>query len=202
LRRGRRARRGRACGVDHRALDLLLRAFQLPFDLADGIEIRIALRLARHLVDLLLEVGHLRLAHRFLKLVLELGGHAAQLAHPLPERAQHGRQLLRPDRDQRDDADEQELAPTDLEHGGFNSERRAMRRRPSDPRAAGLSPRRAAAQPALRVSVTVAVGAGAGWWSIVFGSVLTGSVSAFSSSVSPFLNDLIPLAKSPISSEI
>src|SRR5204862_2773144 len=67
---------------------------------------------------------------------------------------------------------------------------------------AGLLPRRAAAQPALRVSVTVAVGAGAGWWSIVFGSVLTGSVSGFSSSVSPFLNDLMPLAKSPISSEI
>jgi len=102
-------------------------------DLADGIETRVALRLARHLVDLLLEVGHLRLTHRLLKLALELGGHAAQLAHPLPERAQHGRQLLRPDRDQRDDADEQELAPTDLEHGGFNSERRAMRSRPSDP---------------------------------------------------------------------
>src|SRR5262249_32565917 len=103
----------------------------------------------------------------------------------------------------RDDADEQELAPTDLEHGDFNSERRAMRRRPPPIHAsAGLLPRRAAAQPALRVSVTVAVGAGAGWWSIVFGSVLTGSVSAFSSSVSPFLNDLMPLAKSPISSEI
>src|SRR5438067_13093492 len=37
---------------------------------------------------------------------------------------------------------------------------------------------------------------------MVFGSVLTGSVSAVSSSESPFLNDLMPLAKSPISSEI
>jgi len=63
--------------------------------------------LARHVVDLLLEVGQLRLAHRFMELVLELGGHAAQLAHPLPKRAQHPRQLLRPDRDQRDDADDQ-----------------------------------------------------------------------------------------------
>src|SRR5437588_8221099 len=37
---------------------------------------------------------------------------------------------------------------------------------------------------------------------MVLGSVLTESVSALSSSVRPFLNDLMPLAKSPISSEI
>src|SRR5258708_34822189 len=37
---------------------------------------------------------------------------------------------------------------------------------------------------------------------MVLGSILAGSVSAFSSSVRPFLKDLIPLAKSPISSEI
>src|SRR6476660_360766 len=37
---------------------------------------------------------------------------------------------------------------------------------------------------------------------MVLGSVFSGSVSAFSSSVRPFLKDLIPLAKSPISSEI
>src|SRR5258708_16534046 len=37
---------------------------------------------------------------------------------------------------------------------------------------------------------------------MVLGSVLAGSVSAFSSSVRPFLKDLMPLAKSPISSEI
>src|SRR5437588_4424650 len=36
---------------------------------------------------------------------------------------------------------------------------------------------------------------------MVLGSVLTGS-SALSSSTKPFLNDLMPLAKSPISSEI
>src|SRR5262249_24278896 len=70
------ARWGRAGGFDHRAFVLLLRVSHLPPHLADGIEIRVALRLARHLVDLLLEVGHLRLAHRLLKLVLELGGHA------------------------------------------------------------------------------------------------------------------------------
>src|SRR5260370_33921515 len=37
---------------------------------------------------------------------------------------------------------------------------------------------------------------------MVLGWVLAGSVSAFSSSVRPFLKDLMPLAKSPISSEI
>src|SRR5262245_52287311 len=37
---------------------------------------------------------------------------------------------------------------------------------------------------------------------MVLGSVLTGSLSALSSSVIPFLNDLMPWAKSPISSEI
>src|SRR5436189_5269511 len=34
------------------------------------------------------------------------------------------------------------------------------------------------------------------------GSALAGSASAFSSSAKPFLNDLMPLAKSPIRSEI
>src|SRR5947199_10744372 len=37
---------------------------------------------------------------------------------------------------------------------------------------------------------------------MVFGSVVAGSVSAFSSSERPFVNDLMPFAKSPISSEI
>ena len=64
-----------------------------------------------------LQVGELGLAQRFLELALEFVGHAADLAHPLAERAQNGRQLLRPDRDQRDDADDDELAPTKIEHG-------------------------------------------------------------------------------------
>jgi hypothetical protein len=131
----------------------------------------VALRLRGQIVDLLLQVGELGLAHRLMELVLELGGHAAQLRHPLPERAQHGRELLRPDRDQRDDADEKKLAPTDVEHGSVNSERRATRSRA--PALARSRRRRARvcarpprgrrgasrAQPTLRVSVA-AVGAG------------------------------------------
>ena len=61
---------------------------------------------------MLLQVGKLGLAQRFLELALEFIGHAADLAHPLAERAQNGWQLFGPDRDQRDDADHDHLAPT------------------------------------------------------------------------------------------
>src|SRR5687768_14451648 len=54
---------------------------------------------------------------------------------------------------------------------------------------------------ALATCALVAVG-DAAWWSMVFGSGLAGSASVFSSSDRPFLKDLMPLAKSPISSEI
>ena len=66
---------------------------------------------------MLLEIGELGFAQRFLELALEFVGHAADFAHPLAERAQNGRQFLGPDRDQRDDADDDELAPTKIEHG-------------------------------------------------------------------------------------
>src|SRR5262249_21710591 len=71
FRRGRRAC-GRRRLVGHCALDLLLRAVQLPADLGDRIERGIALRLAGHVVDLLLELGQLCFAHRLLKLTLKL----------------------------------------------------------------------------------------------------------------------------------
>ena len=80
-----------------------------------------------------LQVGHLGFAHRLLELALEFGRHAADLAHPLAERAQHARQFLRPDRDQRDDADDDELAPTDIEHGLVNSKAPRHRRRLRQP---------------------------------------------------------------------
>ncbi len=56
-----------------------------------------------------------------MKLALEFGGEPAQLRHPLPDRAQHARQLLRPNRDQRDRANDEKLAPTNVEHGDSNS---------------------------------------------------------------------------------
>jgi indole-3-glycerol phosphate synthase len=43
----------------------------------------------------------------FHELALELGGHAAHLAKRKPHLAQHARQFLRPDHDERDDADNQ-----------------------------------------------------------------------------------------------
>ena len=53
------------------------------------------------------------------------------LRHPLAERAQRARQFLRTDHDQRNNADEEELAPTDVEHRAINSKGRrpAGRRR-------------------------------------------------------------------------
>ena len=79
------------------------------------------------LIDLLLELGQLGLAHRFLKLSLELGGHPAHLADPLPGSAQHRRQLLRPDHDERDDADDDKLSPVELQHLNSNSKGRGPR---------------------------------------------------------------------------
>ena len=111
----------------------------------------VALRLLGHLVDLFLEVGHLGFADGFLELALKFGRHAAQLRHPLPDRAQHSRQFLRPDRDQRDDADDEKLAPPDVKHGDVNS---AGCAHPTGA-AAPLALARGAAgdQPALRGSV-------------------------------------------------
>ena len=62
------------------------------------------------------EVGQFRLAHGFVELVLEFGGHATELGGPLPQRTQHPRQLFRADDDQRNDADEKEFAPVKFEH--------------------------------------------------------------------------------------
>src|SRR5262249_13858902 len=179
IERGRRAR-----GV----LDVLA-------DVIDRIEVRVALRLRGHLVDLLLEVGKLGFAHRFVELALEFRRHAPDLPHPLSERAQRTGQFLRPDRDQRNDADEEELAPANVKHWASLQSRRAGAN--GSENVAGL------AQPALRCSADVAVLPATGApGSIVFiCSVLAGS-SGFSSSARPFLNDLMPLAKSPIRSEI
>ena len=90
----------------------------------------------RHVVGLLLEVGHLGFAHRFLELALEFVGHAADLAHPLADRAQHARQFLRPDRDQRDDADDDESRPSRYRTWKFNSNAAQHARRAATPHAA------------------------------------------------------------------
>ena len=100
----------------NRAFDLTLRAFEFLAHVADRIEIGVALRLLGHLVDLLLEVGHLGFAHRLVELALELRRHAPELAGPLPERTQCAGQFLRADRDQRDHADDEQFAPADVEH--------------------------------------------------------------------------------------
>ena len=143
-RRGRRRRRPRLGAalrrLGHQRRLLLERRLNVlagRFDVGAHILERIvALDVVRDVVDLLLEVGHFRFAHRFLELALEFGGHAAHLPGPLSERAQDRRQFLRPDHDQRDDADEQELGPRDIEHGNSpagSPRRSAVSRRESLP---------------------------------------------------------------------
>ena len=73
------------------------------------------------LVKTLFEVGHFGLAHRLLELTLEFGSHLAGLAHPLPDHAQHARQLFRADGDQRDNRDDDQFTPPDVEHEKFRS---------------------------------------------------------------------------------
>src|SRR5262249_78380 len=74
-----------------------------------------------------------------LELTLKLRRHAAEFAHPLPERAQRARQFLWPDRDQRNNADDEEFAPTDVEH--VNSKgRKAARRMDANPAAGAPCP--------------------------------------------------------------
>ena len=73
------------------------------------------------LIKAFLQVGHFGLAHRFLELTLKLGGHLARLGHPLPNHAQHARQFFRADGNQRDDRDDDQFTPPDVEHGKFRS---------------------------------------------------------------------------------
>ena len=63
-----------------------------------------------HFVDL-------ALPDRVLELALEVGSHAAELARVMAEGAHHPRQVFRTNHDDRHHADDQELRPTDVEHG-------------------------------------------------------------------------------------
>ena len=63
-----------------------------------------------HLVDL-------AVAHRVLELALEVARHRPELAGVMAEGAHQPRQLLRPNHDDGDDADDQKFGPTDIEHG-------------------------------------------------------------------------------------
>src|SRR5262249_28237712 len=80
---GRRRRRGRSLG-----------RFPLGAVLEVTERIEAGVELAGGLVDVLLEIGHLRFAHRLAELILELGGHAPDLGRPLTDRAQNAGQFL------------------------------------------------------------------------------------------------------------
>src|SRR5262249_44351301 len=60
----------------------------------------------------------LGLAQRFLELALKLRRHAADFGRPLPDRAQHAGQLLRPDADQRHHGEDDKLSPCNDDHCG------------------------------------------------------------------------------------
>ena len=57
-----------------------------------------------------------RVADGIVELTLELGGRAPELAGIAAERAHQPGQLLRPDHDDRDHDDDENLRPTDVEH--------------------------------------------------------------------------------------
>src|SRR6185436_10704208 len=133
------------------------------------------------------------------------GGHLAGLAHPLADHAQHARKLFRADGNQRDDRDDDQFTPPDVEHERFRS-RRACFKSLVDPNPGRIwsGPRRFSTcnlvQTAL-LPTSDRAAVGAALWSIVF----TGSAglsAGLSSSAMPFLNALMPPATSPIRSEI
>ena len=71
---------------------------------------------ARTALHRLLHLGHFGVAHGLVELTLELGGRAPELAGIAAERAHQPGQLLRPDHDDRDHDDDENLRPTDVEH--------------------------------------------------------------------------------------
>ena len=62
------------------------------------------------------EVLKVGLLHGVHELALELAGHAAQARDHLADLAHHARQILGPDHDERDDADDQKFSGIDIEH--------------------------------------------------------------------------------------
>ena len=67
-----------------------------------------------HGLDLAPQLVQFGLTGHLVEAGAELIGHASQLADPLADLAQHDRQVLRPDDDQRDDRDDDVFEPTDF----------------------------------------------------------------------------------------
>ncbi len=82
--------------------------------LADASEGRIDLAL-----QILADIGEVGLTHRVHELALELGRHAAHAPSHLADLAQNARQILGRNRDERDDADDDQLSGIEIEHGLF-----------------------------------------------------------------------------------
>src|SRR5262249_27370080 len=97
-----------------------------------------------------------------------------------PDHAQRGRQLLRPDEDQRDRADQEKLAPADVEHALLTP--RGAATSPAGAPPLGPQPwcvrlRRRRGQPTLRLSPCDSA-VGAGWRPDAFGSCLLSACGA------------------------
>ena len=136
---------------DSRLLQRRLNVLACRLDIgAHVLERVVAFDVVGDVVDLLLEVGHLRFAHRFLELALEVGRHAAHPPRPLSKRAQNARQFLRADHDQRHHADQQELGPRNVEHGNFPAGSTAQCVSTAGPMPVGTQPARDVRTPCFR----------------------------------------------------
>ncbi len=79
-------------------------------DLAANIEIA-------DFVDRGANFAQVRLAHHFVDMGLELGGHPPRLLDPACHGADRDRHILRPDRDQRDHGNQCKFRPGEIKHG-------------------------------------------------------------------------------------
>ena len=95
------------------------RSVNIILDIGDRVEIKSSLGGLVQLGKILLEIRDIGFLHRIHELALEFGSHAPHFADELAHLAQHARQFLRPNENQRDNANHNELARVKkVEHPG------------------------------------------------------------------------------------
>ena len=106
-------RRRPLCVASDRAGDLLAR---FGHRIESAVELHALFYGVPHLADLLAQILEIGLAHGLHELSLKLRRHAAHFRSELPKRTQNARQVLRGNRNKRDDGDDDKLAGFEIEH--------------------------------------------------------------------------------------